>query len=357
MALLFYLLDKNMELKRIIENYKSAIWTERYNESGDFELYIPATIDIINAVNFDTDGATQYIIRADDTSKCGMIESVKITTDAEDGNFLTVSGRTLAALPFRRVSTSQTTFTGSATKTIERLLYKNLIAPIDNRRQIENMTFKNSVPAATDQTLTNQYNGDNIGEAIEAICKTLRIGYRVNFDLENKALEFEIYEGTDRTTDQSAVPPVIFSNDFNNLLSSDYTVDVTDWKNAAHIMGEGQGTNRMRVDFGILSGIDRREIYVNAQQTSTNGEELTPSTYNGILYDKGYQAVSEKRPKRENEADVAPNYGFILNRDYFLGDVVTVRNEYGIEITPRVLEIIEAQDENGYSIIPTFGIE
>ena len=355
MALMFYLLDHTMNMKRIIETYKSAIWTERYYESGDFELYIPATPDIIQAVKY-TVSQTQFIVRADDTRKCGMIENFKITTDAEDGNFVTISGRTLAALPFRRVATPQLTFNGSACKTAEMLFKKNLINPEDIRRKIYGLTFKNSVPAELDEVLTNQYNGDNVGEAIEAICKHLKIGYRALFDMSNKSIEFELYAGTDRSTEQSDVPPVIFSNDFNNLLSSDYTVSVAEWKNAAQILGEGQGTGRMKAVYGSAAGFNRREMYVNAQQTSTNGAELTANTYINMLRDIGAQAVSEHRPTQETEADVAPNYGFILNRDYFLGDVVTVRNEYGVEITPRVLEIIEAQDENGYSIIPTFGI-
>lgn len=357
MALMFYLLDKDMNIKKIIENYKSAIWTERFYESGDFELYIPATVEDIEALNFDSQGRTQYICRADDTTRCGMIESVNITTDAEEGNFITVKGRTLEAILFRRVVLSQVTFTGSALKTIEMLIKKSLEAPTDARRAINNLTFKNSVSAGTDQPLSTQYSGDNVGEAVEAICKTLIIGYRANFDLENKAIELEIYEGTDRTTYQSAVPPVIFSNDFNNLLSSSYGVDVTDWKNNALVVGEGEGTNRMRVEYGGgVTGIERREMYLNAQETSTNGDEISPSTYNDILYNQGYQAISENRPKRETEADVAPNYGFKLNQDYFIGDEVTVENEYGIQITPRVVEVIEAQDDTGYSIVPTFAL-
>lgn len=356
MALLFYLLDNNMDIKRIIEGYKSAIWTGRFNDCGDFELYIPATPDMIADLNFDDQGRTQYICRADDTTKCAMIEDIKISTDAENGNFITVTGRTLEALAFRRVVDLQTTYTGSACKIIEMLLNRAIISPTNPYRAIAGFKFSNLVTAA-DQQLTAQYSGDNVGEAIQAICKTLRIGFRALFDIETKEITFEIYEGTDRTTWQVDVPPVIFSNDFNNLLSSEYEVDTVPWKNTALVAGEGQGTNRMKVEYSSgATGIERREMYVDAQQTSTNGEEITPSAYHATLYDKGYQAISEARPKRETEADVAPNYGFRLNVDYFLGDLVSVENEYGIKMEPRVTETIEAQDDTGYSIIPTFSI-
>ena len=356
MALMFYLLDKDFNIKRVIENYKSAIWTERFYECGDFELYIPATPDIVNAVNFDAYGRTQYIVRADDTTKCGMIEAVKIDTDADQGNFVTVSGRLIEGLIFRRVVSQQLTYNGSAALTVQKLLEKSIISPENAHRTVANFLFKNSI-TTEDSTMANQYNGENVGEAIEAICKTLRIGYRAAFDIETKEITFELYQGTDRTVDQRAVPPVVFSYEFNNLLSSSLTVSVAPWKNTAIVLGEGEGTNRQRVVVGGTDyGIERRELYVNAQQQSTNGEELTPSTYHEMLWNKGLQACGENRPERNTEADVAPNYGFILNRDYYLGDLVSVENEYGMKTTPRVVETIEAQDENGYSIIPTFSI-
>ena len=45
---------------------------------------------------------------------------------------------------------------------------------------------------------------------------------------------------------------------------------------------------------------------------------------------------------------------YVLNKDYFLGDIVQVINEYGISATPRIIEIIESEDENGTSVVPTF---
>lgn len=43
-----------------------------------------------------------------------------------------------------------------------------------------------------------------------------------------------------------------------------------------------------------------------------------------------------------------------MNKDYFLGDIVQVINAYGIRAMPRIIEIIESEDENGASTVPTF---
>ena len=40
--------------------------------------------------------------------------------------------------------------------------------------------------------------------------------------------------------------------------------------------------------------------------------------------------------------------------DYFLGDIVQIENEYGIQASAQITEIIETENESGYSIIPTF---
>lgn len=352
----FILLAANLTVERIIDVYSSAIWTERYYESGDFELYMPATRELIDAVNVDFDSqSAKYICRADDLTKCGIIERVTITTDAENGNYLTVSGRTLDSLIFRRVVIMQTTYTGSPQAIITQLLYNSFIDPADNDRKVANFEIQPATLSSDSYIITAQYDGANVGEEIEKLCYSYGIGYKISLDLDNKKFIFSLYEGTDRTTDQADVPPVIFSNDFNNLLSSSYTADSTNQKKCAVVAGEGFGTSRVKVLVKSPgSGLGLSEIFVNAQNTSANGGELTADAYEAALREEGQNALSEYRVVHEAEGEVAANYGFILNQDYFLGDLVTVKNEYGITMTPRVSEIIEADDESGYSCIPTF---
>lgn len=40
--------------------------------------------------------------------------------------------------------------------------------------------------------------------------------------------------------------------------------------------------------------------------------------------------------------------------DYNLGDIVEVENEYGLKARVRITEVIESEDENGYTCIPKF---
>lgn len=69
-----------------------------YYECGCFEVYIAA-----NAKNVEIFQTGRIIGRNDDKEHFGIIESVQIDTDAENGDYLTVSGRFLTSLLSRRI--------------------------------------------------------------------------------------------------------------------------------------------------------------------------------------------------------------------------------------------------------------
>lgn len=45
---------------------------------------------------------------------------------------------------------------------------------------------------------------------------------------------------------------------------------------------------------------------------------------------------------------------FRYGEDFFNGDIVQIANEYGHETQARILEIVQSEDENGFSVYPTF---
>ena len=95
--MVFYLLDKNFNRVSIIDNYESAIWTDRYLEPGDFELYIPIGNTIPSSISIG-----KYLMFTD-SEHLMIIESLKIETDIEDGNKLIVTGRSAESILDRRI--------------------------------------------------------------------------------------------------------------------------------------------------------------------------------------------------------------------------------------------------------------
>lgn len=344
---IFYLLDANLDILAAVDIYQSAIFTRRYQAAGDFELYIPASQEMLALLKSAT-----YVTRADDTSCAGIIEKLTIEQNAETGDFLIASGPDLSALLDRRIVWRQTTYSGAAEKIIRNLVQQAFIEPEDASRTVSN--FGLAAEIGITQKLRVQYTGDFVGESIAAICKTIKCGYRVNFDLLQKKFIFELYQGEDRSYNQSENPFVVFSSNFENLLASTYSQDAAASKNVAQVAGEGQGNERVKVTVGTATGIDRRETFVDALQTSDNGGELDLATYQAVLRESGTQSLAELIPVEEIDGEVIPNYNYTLGVDFFLGDIVEVVNDYGTQMSPRVTEVIENWAAEGYTCIPTF---
>ena len=346
----FYILNSDFEIIAALDTFKSAIWTRRFYEAGDFEIYAPADPNTLSLL---TEG--RIVIRADRQEEAGIIDTVKVTSNQEEGDYIIASGQTLQGVLNRRIVWKQTTLSGNPEKVVRRLITENMIEAEDDKRIIPQLRL--GEPAGISGSMKAQYTGDNIADIVTGICKENRIGYRVAFDLSAKTFTFSLYEGVDRTYNQDAVPFVVFSSDFENLLSTDYTADGATHKNVIQVAGEGEGTARQKVIVATtnLGGIARKETFADARDVSSNSGELTALTYAQLLEQRGAQALAEARVIEGMESEIAANYSsFQIDRDFFLGDLVEIIDQYGHELTPRVTEVIESQDETGYTCIPTF---
>ena len=76
--------------------------------------------------------------------------------------------------------------------------------------------------------------------------------------------------------------------------------------------------------------------------------------YCGYLFSRSQDKLGEYGATTSFEGTISPNVTFIYKRDYFLGDIVTVQNEYGVTAHPRIIEVIEVDDDTGYSVQPKF---
>lgn len=92
----------------------------------------------------------------------------------------------------------------------------------------------------------------------------------------------------------------------------------------------------------------------SATPEDSSNTVLLDVIYNLLLLSRGVADLSEYGITETFEGSVIPDVTFVYKRDYFLGDVVTVENEFGISAKARIVEVIEVMDENGYSVEPKF---
>ena len=87
-----WILDSNFQKLGLIDDYTSLIWSRRYYEVGDFELDERVTDKNLKLLNVDLSTTARFIMR-NDTTEVMRIEKIEIATDAEEGDFITASGR------------------------------------------------------------------------------------------------------------------------------------------------------------------------------------------------------------------------------------------------------------------------
>lgn len=272
------ILDTNLEAIAVIDTYTSLIWTDRYYKAGDFELCLPASKEIFEVIKQD------YYLYNKNSEHVMIIEQLTIETDTEDGNKLTVTGRSLESILDRRIVWGLKNLSGSFQNGIETLLNECIISPSKPTRQISNFIFEASEdPAITDLTLEAQYTGDNLYDIISEACEERGVGFKVVLN-DNKQFVFSFYAGADRSYDQTDLPYVAFSPNFDNLISSNYVETKSGLKNVTLVGGEGEGQDRRYTAVGDISGLDRREMFTDARDLSSDISEDIADLFNFSEY-------------------------------------------------------------------------
>ena len=340
----------NTAFERIaeVDDYSSFIWTTRYNTCGDFEICVDVTA--ANLLLFQKD----YLIVRDNDDRVGVVESVIIERNEDGQEILIVSGRFLSSILGRRIISRQTVINGTLSNGIEALLDNEVISPQNSARTIANLTFNSLLTTA--QTITAQYTGKNLLETIADICNTYGIGFKTILTDDNE-FEFTLFEGVDRSYNQSVNPYVVFSDKYDNLLSSQYSEDYQNIVTDVLVAGEGEGLDRkmLWVSNGNQRGLNRYELFDDRRDLQSNDGEISASEYNDLLEEAG----------KENMSTITVAFSgtvYFENIEYKtdvnIGDICTIENsKWGLSINSRLVEVIESVNEAGeYSIIPSFGL-
>lgn len=325
----------------VIDYSESVIWIQRFSRAGECEIYLPADAELLKLFS-----ENEILITRDNTDSSMILERIELTTNSENGNHITVFGKSSESLLGRRIIPRMTTYRGTVENVLRQMVLNQCVQSNLGYRRIDLIRFAES--HGYTETIEKQVTGKNLLSTISDICEMYQYGFRLIFDGEY--FNFEVYRGTDRN--------VLFSPDFENISGTNYILDKTTYFNAVTAAGEGEGRDRVRIisrDMAV-SGLFLREKWLDVRNISSKSDE-------GDLTEEAYDAVlsQQAREERENCKETIEFSGEILNTDmyqfgtdYNLGDKVSVVNEYGISGTAIVTEITEVEDAEGYRMIPTF---
>lgn len=341
------ILNKEFNEIAIIDDYISLIWTTRYYSCGDFELAIDVNKN--NKELFKKD----YYIKREDDENIGIIESIELKINEDSQEIAIISGRFLSSLLARRIISVQTQLSGTVNNGIHSLIDDNIINPTISARKIDNMVYKNT---NINEKIDAQYTGKNLLETIESICQSYQIGFKTTLN-ERYNMVFELYRGVDRSYNQEENNHIIFSDEYDNLISSSYREEYKNIVTSVLVAGEGEGIDRKTiwVENDIKNGLERYEYYQDQRNISSNNEDISENEYMNQLREEGLETLTSFTTAFEGTV-YFDNIEY--KKDVFLGDICTIQNnQWGLYINSRLVEVIESIDESGaYTINPTFGV-
>ena len=407
-----YVLNTNFEVVGVIDTYESFIWTDRWNSYGDFELYTSFDQNILNLCQ------QNYYLHINQSEHTMIIEGIEVETDAETGVKLRVTGRSLESILDRRIVWTQTTvaantkFETAIKNLMDKAFRTSGVAPdpgtsggnrtISDARKMTNLVFEASGDSYIDGILVEktQYTGDVIYDILLQMCEDVNntIGWQVTLDSDNHFV-FKLKTGKDRSYQQTGyektmdtvfvsgktyyeynsttheyvvtqdvtkqknkdyyekvdiLPYVIFSPDFDNIINTDYLDSTEPMKNVTLVAGEGEGSSRKTLIVGSASDLERRELFTDARDLRYEDYGSNASRYNQALKTRGLNKLTENSRMQSYEGQVEASRQFVFGRDFFLGDIVQMSNEYGINGAVRVVEWVMSESTSGSETYPTF---
>ena len=285
-------MNSQFERLAVIDDYNSFIWVTRYYKCGDFELCVDVNEKNIALFNKD------YFIIRDDDENVGLVEKIEIQKNEDNHELLIVSGRFLPSIIGRRIISQQTIVNGKVSDCVDTLLTNEIINPTVSARQIPNFVLGTY---STDQKMKAQYTGANLLDKICEICQAHGLGFKVTLNDENQFV-FQLIEGTDHSYNQDVNTYIVFSDEYDNLLSSQYEENYQNIATDVLVAGEGEG-------------LDRKTLWVNdgANMISNDSSDWESGGI-GSGQNTNTEAALQYRIRLKTGVSVEPSTTYIVNK-------------------------------------------
>lgn len=208
----------------------------------------------------------------------------------------------------------------------------------------------------TGDRIQKQETGGNLETVAYTTLKVDEKSYRCTYDYENDVVNFEIYQGADRTQEQTENNFVTFSKGFRNIKNISAKNDSSNFRNYFVVAGNGEGSGRIYVVVDLSGGEYQQQLFVDCKNETYNPDEQTLDEYKAALYQKGLEKAKEYVNIHNVEFDADANAGARYLEDYDLGDKCdVVLDDLQQSYEARIIEVYETWNSGKHTVTLTFG--
>ena len=355
----------NREIVGRIQDVISIIWKTEYTGTGSFQIVVPFTEEYFSLLTPDNG----YITRPDSRySELGFIEKQEMTYTAGEGRTLTITGKFGLCLLERRIAFRKygpyllvTRTVGSSALIEESCTELIEEAFIRNDFTYHNISWVRIGPeGGYTETVGKSidFTDTDLLTVIKKILSGAEFGHMFRFDRDDSLnLEYLVYKGEDTN--------LVFSQDYNNLLTFNFVHDYENYKSIALVTGDQKGAN-MICGFGgnwnssLIAGPEVRQMVTQSSVTQTyntpNGEaSYTDQQYSDKMGEDWTNNHDKELDRQFIVSGTVDLSSYKLGVDYSLGDTVLIKDvETGLNKRCRIYALTEVQDEGVYFVEADF---
>lgn len=356
-----YTLKWNYENDYYVDDVKSAIWTDRYSDLGDFELEVLPTP---NNRKYLVPGT---FLRNSFSDRLMIINTQEYSRDAEGNRLLKVTGKSFEQmLADRSIQANQAIngyaymiYSATQAQAAYHIVRRFAITGITEWDGIPNTFFSDTAPTGIPTYGAQAIRPSDVLSTVKNLCKPEDLGFgffwRDATTYQTKNMMFFVHKGTER-------PNVIFGIHMGNLAEERHLHSKENLKTMAYVYGYKTGYHLEQVMqrgskySSIDVGPKRKVLHVDATDVTKTMTDppLTEAQFVDILKTRGKEALAEHIEERFIDGKIINTDDYAYNRDYILGDIVTVVNEFGESFKARITEYIWINDSEGARSYPTF---
>lgn len=353
----------------IVEGIKSLAWDTTFSGASNFKLWVlksKANYDILKLGNIVYANGDAFLIQ-------------KMQVESDDGaSLMCISGKSIDVIMSMR--TLQKTYVAS-NKNLQDVFYElvkdNFSSSSTNNLLGKSRAFGGTTGLIGTNILSLNYpkvSFQNIGSTVlslfDKLIDGLDYGWKLKLHNNMSMMNVTVSQVQDRTI--NSTDPIVLSTDFEDILSSTYSRNISGLKTVAYVFGEGEGSERKHVTVDLtkkLLGDEAgrsmmSELYVDARDLqstyrSDDGSEKTipEADYLKMLEARGVSKLLDNAIEESFTVDVRcfGDTQFVLGVDYTLGDRITIVDEVlGLSVD-AVLTKVEESISDKYFVQCSFG--
>lgn len=358
-----YVLDSLLRRSEIIDRFESLIWTERWASWGDFNLTIRSTYQSRNLLQTGTRLAMNL------SDRMMTVETVEDGVDASGVAILKIKGRSIESIfEDRGAKQSTANLTTEPTWNITQVPAEIMRKVVHDICYTGTLSIKDKISAMVESRLSTipastipepvdpisvSLEPQSVYSVLTSLSNTWVLGFRLLRQDDPSALYFDVYAGSDRTSSQTNRPPVIFAPELDNLTDTNELTSIENSKTVAYVFAKNGFMEVLPQGVpSDVSNLDRRILIVKADDLDLPAGPALDSA----MIQRGKEALADHRDIQALDGEIRQNSQYKYGVDYYLGDLVEMRNIDGVANQMRVTEQIFVSDKEGERTYPTLSI-